>query len=393
MTETAASISTTNGAASGDSPTSPRGGPALTGEAIAFEKSMRFFLHPLLGLLEDDSVSEIMINGPRDVFVERKGRIELTGITFRDDHAVRAAANHIAQFVGKSITEEEPILDGRLPDGSRICIILPPISGKGVSVNIRKFAQKAINPEFLIDVKALTPEALEFILVAVEAAQNIIISGGTGSGKTTLLNIFSNAFPDTERIITIEDTRELQVQKQHVVSLESRPADVYGKGQITIRDLFVATLRMRPDRIVVGEVRRGEALDMLQAMSSGHSGSMATLHADTPMGACGRLETMCMMADSGLPITAIRRQIADALHLIVQAVRLHDGRRLVTHVTEIHYDEERNEYDPRDIFVLDTELEFPMLKWTGRTPELAKDVKWMGLADQVKLNRKMMGLE
>ncbi|MEM1164759.1 MAG: ATPase, T2SS/T4P/T4SS family [Planctomycetota bacterium] len=364
-----------------------------TGEAIAFRKSMRFFLSPILELLDDETVSEIMINGPEDVFVERKGRIEHTGLTFKDDHAVRAAANHIAQFVGKSITEEEPILDGRLPDGSRICIILPPISGRGVSVNIRKFAKKAIDPSFLIDVKAVTPEALEFILVAVEAAQNIIISGGTGSGKTTLLNIFSNAFPDSERIITIEDTRELQLQKQHVVTLEARPADAYGKGQITIRDLFVATLRMRPDRIVVGEVRRGEALDMLQAMSSGHSGSMATLHADTPMGACGRLETMCMMADSGLPIVAIRRQIADALHLIVQAVRLHSGRRLVTHITEIHFDEQRNEYQPKDLFVLDTDLEFPMLKWTGETPHLAEEVKWMGLADRIQLNRKMFGLE
>lgn len=367
--------------------------PALSGVAAAYQKSFNFFLRPLVPLLDDPSISEIMVNGADDVFIERKGQIEHTGITFRDDQEVMSAANHIAQFVGKTISEQDPILDGRLPDGSRICIILPPIAAKGVSINIRKFSTKAIDPSFLIDVKSITPEALEFVLMAVQAAKNIIISGGTGSGKTTLLNILSTAFDDAERIVVIEDTRELQVQKQHVVQMEARPADVYGKGQVTVRDLFVASLRMRPDRIVVGECRRGEALDMLQAMSSGHSGSMATLHAETPAQACGRLETMCMMADLGLPLPALRRQVGGAIDLVVQAARLHNGRRLITHVSEIGVNEETNTYVVTDIFSLDTAQEFPMLEWTGTRPQLADEVTWKGLGEHVNLTRRIMGLE
>ena len=217
------------------------------------------------------------------------------------------------------------------------------------------------------------------------ATQNIIVSGGTGSGKTTLLNILSTEFSNTERIVVIEDTRELQVQKEHVVQMEARPADVHGRGQVTIRDLFTSALRMRPDRIVVGEVRRGEALDMLQAMSSGHRGSLSTLHADTPAQACGRLETMCMMADSGLPLQALRRQVATAVDIVVQAARLHDGRRLITHISEIGLDEAANTYQIRDIFNLDTRTTLPELKWTGLKPKIASELVWQGLDKRVKL--------
>ncbi len=358
----------------------------------AYQSSMRHFLGPLVPLLEDPSISEIMVNGPEFIYVERGGNIERSPARFRSEVELRAAANNIAQFVGRSVNAEEPILDGRLPDGSRICIILPPVSGAGTSVNIRRFSRKAINPDFLVEVGSMTPEALEFVLLAVRAALNVIVSGGTGSGKTTLLNILSNAFGDGERIVVIEDTRELQVQKEHVVALEARPADQFGEGQISVRDLFVTSLRMRPDRIIVGEVRRGEALDMIQAMTSGHAGSMATLHADTPSGCCGRLETMCMMADTGLPLAALRRQIGAAIDVVVQAARLHSGRRLVTHVSEIGYDEQTDTYQIRDLFNLDTSLETPVLKWTGERPKLADEIKWKGLSGHVNLTKGIFGM-
>ena len=355
----------------------------------AYRAAVGFFLGPLVDLLDDETVSEIMVNGPHDIFIERAGRIEKADARFEDEAALLAAANNIAQYVGKSINETEPLLDGRLPDGSRVCIVLHPIAAHGTSINIRRFSKKATTPDFLLQNNAVTPEALEFLLLAVRAGQNIVVSGGTGSGKTTLLNILSNAFDDEERVVIIEDTRELQVSKEHVVQMEARPPDRYGEGEITVRDLFVTSLRMRPDRIVVGEVRRGEALDMVQAMTSGHRGSLATLHADTPAQTCGRLETMCMMADLGLPLAALRRQVALAVDLVVQSARLHSGRRLITHISEIGLDEEANTYRVHDIFNLDTTAKEPGLEWTGRRPALADEIGWRGLAGQVKLTRRI----
>jgi len=331
-----------------------------------------------------------MVNGANHIYVERGGRIERIDAAFEDEEAVIAAANNIAQFVGKTLSHEEPLLDGRLPDGSRICVVLSPVAAHGTSINIRRFSQKAVNPSFLLEKGAISEQALEFLLLAVKAEQNTVVSGGTGSGKTTLLNILSTAFDDGQRVVVIEDTRELQVQKEHVVQMEARPADPYGRGEITVRDLFVTSLRMRPDRIVIGEVRRGEALDMIQAMSSGHRGSLATLHADTPSQACGRLETMCLMADLGLPLTALRRQIALALDLVIQAARLHDGRRLITAISEVDYNEATNAYIIHDIFSLDTTLDTPELRWTGRRPRLADELGWQGLSDQVRLTRQLM---
>ncbi|MEQ9617147.1 MAG: ATPase, T2SS/T4P/T4SS family [Phycisphaerales bacterium] len=364
--------------------------PRIKGAQRAFDAGVKYFLEPILPLLDDPDVSEIMINGPGDIFAEKGGVITRSGCAFKTEDELRAAANNIAQFVGKTITDEEPLLDGRLPDGSRICIVLHPVAAHGTSVNIRKFSAKALTPSFLLERGAVTDEAMEFLLLAVQGEQNLVVSGGTGSGKTTLLNILSTACGDSERIVVIEDTRELQIQKQHVVQMEARPADPYGRGQITVRDLFVTSLRMRPDRIIVGEVRRGEALDMIQAMTSGHRGSLATLHADTPGQACGRLETMCLMADLGLPLESLRRQVALALDLVVQAARLHDGRRLITHVSEIDIDEPTNTYIVRDIFNLDTTAEKPMLKWTGYRPKFADEVKWKGLTDKVKHCRKIL---
>jgi len=354
-----------------------------------YRASLEFFLGPLIPLLDDESVSEIMVNGPKAIFVERGGKVVQTDVTFRDEDELRAAANNIAQFVGKTIDDESPILDGRLEDGSRVAIVLHPLSAHGTSINIRRFSKKAQTPDFLLQVKSMTAEAIEFVELAVASHQNVVVSGGTGSGKTTLLNILSTVFDESERILIIEDTRELQVDKPHVVQMEARPPDAYGRGEITVRDLFVTSLRMRPDRIIVGEVRRGEALDMVQAMTSGHRGSLATLHADTPSQACGRLETMCLLADIGLPLAALRRQIAEALDIVVQATRLSSGRRLVTHVSEVELDSATGDYIVNDIFALDTTGE-PALVWTGRRPKLADDLGWMGLSDRVNLTKEIM---
>jgi len=335
--------------------------------------------------MNDPSVSEIMVNGPELVFVERKGKVELSDAKFRDEDALRAAANNIAQFVGKSVNEENPILDGRLEDGSRICIVLYPLAAAGTSINIRRFSKSAHDPQFLLDVGSVTEEALEFLELVILCHHNLVVSGGTGTGKTTLLNILASYFEDQQRLLIIEDTRELQVEKPHVVQMEARPADPHGHGEVTVRDLFRASLRMRPDRIVVGEVRGGEALDMIQAMTSGHRGSMTTLHADNAAQACGRLETMCLMADLGLPLQALRRQISLALDMVVQASRLTSGRRLVTAISEIELDHATGDYVINDIFSLDESDDHPTLKWTGRRPRIADELGWRGLGDHVKL--------
>lgn len=354
---------------------------------FVIEVGIRHFLDPLRDLLDDPSVAEIMITGPNEVYVERAGRIEKTGVAFESQRALLAAVNTIAQFCGKTISDKEPILDGRLPDGSRVCVVMPPITEGGVSVNIRRFLRAAVDAKFLLEKNAATEQAVEFMRIAVKAKKNLIVSGGTGSGKTTLLNILSTWFDPSQRVVIIEDTRELQMQAEHTVQMEARRADEYGEGEVTVRDLFVTSLRMRPDRIVVGEVRRGEALDMIQAMSSGHSGTLATLHADTPAQSCGRLETMCLMADLGLPLAALRRQIAMAMDLIFQTSRLPSGRRLITHISEVDYDDQANNYRLADIFALEVKSGEPELVYTGHRPKFADDIRWMGLADEVKLTK------
>ncbi len=357
------------------------------GHQLVIEMGIRHFLGPVRRLLDDPAVAEIMITGTDAVYVERAGRIEKTDVAFESERALLAAVNTIAQFCGKTISDKEPILDGRLPDGSRVCVVMPPITEGGVSVNIRRFLRAAVNERFLIEKKAATEQAVEMMRIAVKAKKNIIVSGGTGSGKTTLLNILSTWFDPSQRVVIIEDTRELQMQVEHTVQMEARRADEFGEGEVTVRDLFVTSLRMRPDRIVVGEVRRGEALDMIQAMSSGHSGTLATLHADTPSQSCGRLETMCLMADLGLPLAALRRQIAMAVDLIIQTSRLPSGRRLITHISEVDYDDRANNYKLADLFALEIKGGEPELVATGRRPGFADEVSWMGLAGEVKLTK------
>jgi pilus assembly protein CpaF len=292
-------------------------------------------LGPITPLLEDDEISEVMVNGPRQVYVERHGKLELTEVTFRDDEHVMHVIEKIVAPLGRRVDESMPMVDARLPDGSRVNAIIPPLALDGPSITVRKFFRDPLKVDDLIKFGSLTPEIAKFLEACVKARLNIIVSGGTGSGKTTLLNILSSFIPADERIITIEDSAELQLRQDHVVRLESRPPNIEGKGAIAIRDLVRNSLRMRPERIVVGEVRGGEALDMLQAMNTGHDGSLTTGHANSPRDMLSRLETMVLMAGMDLPVRAIREQMASAVDLIVQANRFKDGSRKVTHVTEV----------------------------------------------------------
>jgi pilus assembly protein CpaF len=290
---------------------------------------------PIEPLLKDASVTEVMVNGPNQVYVERAGRLELTDVTFQDDDHVMRVIDRIVSPLGRRIDESSPTVDARLPDGSRVNAIIPPIALNGPVVTIRKFSKDPFTVDDLIRFGTFTAEMATFMKACVEARLNIIVSGGTGSGKTTLLNVLSSFIPSDERIVTIENAAELQLRQEHVVRLESRPPNIEGKGEITIRDLVINALRMRPERIVVGECRGGEALDMLQAMNTGHDGSMTTAHANTPRDTLSRLETMCLMAGMDLPVRAIREQIASAVDLIVQQERLKDGTRKITGITEV----------------------------------------------------------
>ncbi len=290
---------------------------------------------PINSLILDPTVSEIMVNSPSQVYVERKGKLVLSEVKFRDNEHVLHVIEKIVSPIGRRIDESSPMVDARLPDGSRVNAIIPPLALKGPSITIRKFSKDPFTVEDLINFGSLTPEMAKFIDACVKAKLNIVVSGGTGSGKTTTLNVLSSFIPDDERIVTIEDAAELQLRQEHVVSLETRPPNIEGKGAITMRDLVKNSLRMRPDRIVVGEGRGAEALDMLQAMNTGHDGSLTTGHANSPRDMLSRLETMVMMAGMDLPAKAIREQISSAVDVIVQQSRLKDGSRKITYITEI----------------------------------------------------------
>lgn len=292
-------------------------------------------LGPLEELLADDAVTEIMVNRYDEIFIERGGKLAESEITFTSDNAVLQAIERIVAPLGRRIDESSPMVDARLKDGSRVNAVIPPLALKGCNITIRKFAKNKLQDSDLVKYGSVTADMMSFLKVAVEHGTNIIISGGTGSGKTTLLNVLSNYIPDDERIVTVEDAAELKLSQPNLVSLEARPANVEGKGAIHIRDLVKNCLRMRPDRIVVGECRGGEALDMLQAMNTGHDGSLTTAHANTPRDCIARLEVMVLMSGLDLPVQAIREQISSAVHLIVQQNRFPDGSRKVTHVTEI----------------------------------------------------------
>jgi pilus assembly protein CpaF len=290
---------------------------------------------PLERLLADETVTEIMVNGPYDVWVERKGRLYETTVRFTDESHLRRIINKIVAQIGRRIDESSPLVDARLPDGSRVNAIIPPLSLSGPLVTIRKFSKKRYGLQDLVQLGTLSTETVEFLQRCVLSELNILISGGTGSGKTTLLNALSGAIPESDRIITIEDAAELRLHQRHVLRLEARPKNIEGEGEIPIRELVRNSLRMRPDRIIVGEVRGSESLDMLQAMNTGHDGSLCTVHSNSPRDALSRIETMVLMAGFDLPMRAIRQQVASALDLIVHLERLEDGSRKVTCITEV----------------------------------------------------------
>ncbi|TMK23944.1 MAG: CpaF family protein [Actinobacteria bacterium] len=290
---------------------------------------------PLERLLADDTVSEIMVNAPNDVWIEREGILHKTTVRFSDESQLRRIINKMVAEVGRRIDEAQPMVDARLPDGSRINAVIPPLSLSGALLTIRKFGAERLDIDALVRLGTLTPDTADLLRRCVRARLNMLISGGTGTGKTTLLNALSAAIPESERIVTIEDAAELRLAQRHVLRLECRPKNIEGEGEVAIRDLLRNTLRMRPDRIVVGEVRGAETLDMLQAMNTGHDGSLSTVHANSPRDALARVETMVLMAGYDLPLRAIRQQVASALDLIIQLERVHDGSRKVMAITEV----------------------------------------------------------
>ena len=318
-----------------------------------------FGFGPIEPLLRDDSISEVMVNGPRSVYVEQKGKLTLTSVRFANDEHVLKVIDRIIRPLGRRIDRKWPMVDARLPDGSRVNAIIPPCAIDGPSITIRKFSKKKLTVEDLIRFGSMTPEMAEFLRACVVSRLNIIVAGGTGSGKTTLLNVLSNFIPPDERIVTIEDSAELKLAQEHVVRLESKPPEIDGTGRVTINDLVINSLRMRPERIVIGECRGGETMAMLQAMNTGHDGSLSTLHANSPRDAIARMETMAMMAGMDIPLRVIREQIASAIDLIVQQTRLEDGSRKIAYITEVQ-GMEGDVVVLQDIFVLHI---------LGKTPE------------------------
>lgn len=317
-----------------------------------FSAALLDFFRPVRPYLDDPTVTEVMINGPGKIYVERRGKIEKVKETFPHVKSLYAALRSAAQYVGKHVDDERPLLEGRLPDGSRLAAVLPPSGNGGPYVAIRRFFREKLTVDRLIELESLTPDAAELIETLVACKQNVVIAGGTASGKTSMLNAVSAFIPEDERVVVIEDSKELQLQRDHVVTLEARPPDANDRGAVSIRQLFHITLRMRPDRIVIGELRGGEALDLVQAMTSGHGGCLTTLHATYPRDVLSRLETMALMSDVALPLPAMRAQIASAIDVIVQVARLRDGTRKVSHISEVGgFDLDRGHYQIRDLYV------------------------------------------
>ena len=340
---------------------------------------------PIQPLIDSDKYSEIMVNGYDHVYVESKGKLVLTDIQFKDNDHLMQIVDRIVSKVGRHVDESSPMCDARLLDGSRVNVIIPPLSLIGPILTIRKFGKTPITADNLVKWGSVSPKMLEFLEAAVKGKLNIIVSGGTGSGKTTLLNVLSSYIPADERIITIEDSAEVQLHQEHVLTLEARPANMEGKGRVSIRDLVVNSLRMRPDRIIVGEVRSEETLDMLQAMNTGHDGSLTTIHANSPRDSISRIETMVMMSGSELPSKAIRDQVASAINLIVQQARLRDGSRKVTSVSEI-VGMEGDVVRMQDIFTYETEGEYDsngkfkgVFKPTGIIPKCVEKIRENGV--------------
>jgi pilus assembly protein CpaF len=355
-------------------------------------ESLKSFLLPIWDYVLDDAVTEIMINGENEIYIEKKGTLIRTDRVFNRDK-LNAAVLNIAQYVGRRVSEDEPYLDARLPDGSRVAILLPPCSRKGAAISIRKFAKEALTLEKLLSYGSMSREMATFLQAVVKLKKNIIISGGTSSGKTSLLNVVSSLIPAEERILTIEDSAELQLMQDHVLPMETKPPDKKGRGQVTIRDLVKASLRMRPDRIVVGEIRGGEALDLLQAMNTGHSGSMATVHASSPRQALTRLETLALFSGIEIPIHALREQVSTAIDIVIQASRLPDHSRRVTHISEIGELDINGKYTTTDLFKFERQgMEDGKIIgshiWSGSSPSFLSEMELAGCNDAVKLFEK-----
>lgn len=372
----------------------PSASPAdavMSREAI-FEASVDYFLGPIRPFLQDDTVTEIMVNGFDQIYIERRGKIEPTEARFPSHDALLSAVHNIAQYVGREIDEDRPILDARLPNGSRVHAVIPPSARNGTYLTIRKFSRDILSLDDLVRLGSLSEQAKEFLEICVRLKKNIIVSGGTGTGKTSLLNALSTAIPEEERIIVIEDSSELRLVQQHCLYLESQQADAYGRGGLTIRQLFVASLRMRPDRILVGEVRSGEALDMIQSMISGHAGSLTTVHANTPRDALVRLETLSLMSDVEIPIYVARAQVASAIDLIVQLTRFsEDGSRRITRITEAR-GLQNDQYVLQDLFVSRRHGTAPdghllaELEPTGERPLFATEPYEQGMENRIRLS-------
>jgi len=325
--------------------------------------TLKSLLSPIWDFLEDESISEIMINGPNEIYIERGGQLIKTDRKFHDERILDSAVRNIGQYVGRKADQESPRMDARLPDGSRVHILIPPCARKGVYVAIRKFFKEALTMDKLIGFGSISREAVDFLEICVLLKKNIIISGGTGSGKTSLLNVVSGLIPQEERILVIEDSTELQLQQEHVITMETKAADKKGRGQVTIRDLLLSAMRLRPDRIIIGEIRGAEALDLLQAMTSGHAGSMSTTHANNPQDTLRRLETLALYSGLDIPLYALRTQVSSALDLVVQTSRFNDGSRKITHITEVNDLIDETKYSTTDIFVF---------KGTGKDPATGK---------------------
>ena len=357
-----------------------------------FEASVHYFLDPISSLLDDESITEIMVNGHNDIYVERRGKLQHTGLRFASEDALLSAIHNIAQWVGREITEDHPVLDARLPNGSRVHAVIPPSARTGIYLTIRKFSREALTLEDLIRFGSLSEAAREFLELSVLLKKNILISGGTGTGKTVLLGALSRAIPEGERIVVIEDTSELRLIQKHTLYLEARHGGTTGGEGLNVRQLFVNSLRMRPDRIIVGEVRGGEALDLIQSMISGHAGSLSTIHANTALDALIRLETLSLMSDVQLPVYVARAQVGSAVHLVVQISRFtEDGSRKVTRISECCGLDDKNQYITRDLYRLqlrgksaDGRLSGE-LSPTGVRPAFAREPFEQGIGDQIRL--------
>ncbi len=335
-----------------------------------FSATVEHYLQPIHHYMEDPGVTEVMINHADEIYIEKDGQMIRTNTRFADQEAYEAAVNNILQYTGRSLFDPDALIDARLPDGSRVHVVKEPCARHGIAVSIRKFSKSMLDMDWLVELGALSEQARQYLRIAVLAERNILVCGGTSTGKTSLLNALSAYIPQFSRIVVIEDSAELQLQQDHVLSLETKPPDRYGRGAVGIRELFRSSLRLRPDRIIIGEVRGGEALDMIQAMTSGQGGSMGTLHANHPSDALNRLETMALMSKVDLPLHALRAQVSSAIDVVVQMNRFVGGRRMVSEITEVDPIGDNERYQMRDIFAMEA--------IRGEEGEKSMQLKWLG---------------